>query len=97
MENEKNLFTPKIEEIEKKLLQLEKKLSKLKKHYDYDNIEYRGIRDASNLFDPLIDEDFYKPIRISSAFKDDYIEYESKGDKKKHYQLKIILMKLNHN
>ena len=68
--------------LKKKLLQLEKKLSKLKKYFDYDNIEYRGIRDASNLFDPLIDEDFYKPIRISSAFKDNYIEYESKGDKK---------------
>ena len=33
-ENEKNLFTPKIKEIEKNL-ELEKNLSNLKKYYDY--------------------------------------------------------------
>ena len=37
----------KIREIEKKLLKLEKSLSKLKKYYDYDDIDYRGIRDFS--------------------------------------------------
>ena len=26
-------------------------LSKPKKYYDYDDIEYRGIRDVKNLFD----------------------------------------------
>ena len=37
----------KIRESEKMLLKLEKSLSKLKKYYDYDDIDYRGIRDLS--------------------------------------------------
>ena len=36
----------KIKEIEKNLLKLEKNLFKLKKFYDYDDIEYRRIRDV---------------------------------------------------
>ena len=44
IENKKNLSTT--EMIEKNLLKLEKSLSKLKKYYDYDDIEYRGIRDV---------------------------------------------------
>ena len=51
-----------------------------KRHYDYDDIEYTGIRDINNLYD-YIDEDYYKPIKINNAFNDDYIEYESNGDK----------------
>ena len=47
------------------------------KHCDYDDIEYRGIRDVKNLFD------YYKPTRTTSAFNGNYIEYESKGDKDK--------------
>ena len=61
-------------------LVLKKNLSKLKKYYDYDDIEYRGIRDVINLFNLSIDEDYYKPIIINSSFNDNYIEYESKGD-----------------
>ena len=41
----KNLSTPEIKETEKKVLELEKSLFSLKKYYDYDDIEYRGIRD----------------------------------------------------
>ena len=72
----------KIKEIEKSL-KLGKNLSKLKKYYDYDDIEYRGIRDVRNLFNLSIDKDYYKPIRTNSAFNGNYIEYESKGDKNK--------------
>ena len=50
-ENEKNLFTPKIKEIERNLFASEKRLSKLKKHYDYDDIKSKWIRDVENLFD----------------------------------------------
>ena len=35
---------------EKSILELEKSLSNLKKYYDYDNTEYRGIRDIENVF-----------------------------------------------
>ena len=43
IKNKKNLSTQKIEKILKNL-------SKLKKYYDYDDIEYKGIRDVKNLF-----------------------------------------------
>ena len=36
---------------EKSFLKLEKHLPKLKKYYDYDDIEYRWTRDVKNLFD----------------------------------------------
>ena len=44
-----------------------------------------------NLFDLLIDEDYYKPIITKSAFNMDYIEYESKGDKDKILSIKEYL------
>ena len=49
MENEKDLSEPKIKEIEKNLTEIEENLSKTL--YDYDDIEYRGIRNVRNLFD----------------------------------------------
>ena len=62
IENEKNLFTSKIEEIKSNLLELEENLFKPKKYYDYDDAEYKGIRDVKDLFDLSIDENYYKPI-----------------------------------
>ena len=81
IKNKKDLSTQKIEKIEKNL-------SKLKKYHDYDRIEYKGIRDVKNLFDLSIDEDYYKPIKTNDAFNSNYIEYESKGDKKKTLSIK---------
>ena len=69
--------------MKKNLLAIEKSLSKLKKYHDYDDIEYKGIRDVKKLFNLLIDEDYSKPIRINSSFNDNYLEYESKEDKNK--------------
>ena len=74
----------KIKQIRKIFLEFIKNLVELKKYYDYDNIEYEGIRDVRNLFDLSIDEDFYKPISTSSAFDGDYTEYESIGDKENY-------------
>ena len=42
--------------------------------------KYYTIRDIENLFGKF-DEDYYKPIKTMSAFDDNYMEYESKGDK----------------
>ena len=42
----KNLSKSKIKEIEKNLLEFEKSLSKTKNYHDYDNNEYREIRDV---------------------------------------------------
>ena len=50
IENKKNLSKSKIKRIEENLLDLEKNLFKFKKYYDYDDIEYKGISDAENLF-----------------------------------------------
>ena len=44
IENKKNLSNSKIKNIEKSLFELERSLNKLKKYYDYDDIEYKGIR-----------------------------------------------------
>ena len=60
IENKKNLSESKIKEIEETLLELEKSLFKLKKSYDYDDTEYKGIREVQNLFNQLIDKNYYK-------------------------------------
>ena len=65
----------------KYLDKLEERIYKLNKYYDYDDVKYRGIRDIKDLFDLSIGEDYYKPIKVNSAFNNNYIQYESKGDK----------------
>ena len=67
----------------------------MKKYYDYDEIEYKGIRDVTNLFSLSIDKDYYKPTRTKSA-SNVYIEYESNRDKDKFYHLKNIFVWLDH-
>ena len=76
IENEKNLFTPRIKEVERNLTELEEYLFKTKRYYD--DIEYKGIRNVKDLSDLSIDEDCYEPIISKSAFNDNYIQYESK-------------------
>ena len=72
-----------MKEIEENLLELEENLFKPKKYYDYDDTEYKEIRDVKDLFDLSIDEDYCKPIITNSAFNNNYIQYESKGNKGK--------------
>ena len=67
----------------KYLNKLEERIYKLNKYYDYDDVEYRGIKGINNLFDLSISEDYYKPIIVNSYFNNNYIQYESKGDKDK--------------
>ena len=78
--------------LERNLIELEENLSKTKKYYDYDDIEYRGIRNARDLFDLSIDEDYYKPLIAKSAFDGSYIQYESNGDKRKNLSMKKYLI-----
>ena len=91
IENEKNPSESKIKEIERNLTDLEENLSKTKKCYDYDDIEYKGIRNVTDLFDLTIDENCYKPIIAKSAFDDSYIQYQSKGDKGTNVSIKRYL------
>ena len=58
VENENNLFAAKIKEIRRNLLELEENLFKSKKYYDYDDIEYKGIRNVKDLSDLSIHEDY---------------------------------------
>ena len=69
----KNHYTQEIIDTEENLFELEKSLSRLRKYYDYNDTEYRGIRDIRNLFNG-IDEDYCKPIRTKSAFNSKYIK-----------------------
>ena len=95
IEIEEDLPEAKIKKIRRNLLELEKKikpedLSKPKNYYDVD-IEYNGIRDVKDLFDLSIHEDYYKPIITNDAFNNNYIQYESKGDKGKNLSIKKSL------
>ena len=65
----------------KYLNKLEERIYKLNKYYDYDDVKYRGISDIKDLFDWSISEDYYQPIIVNSSFNNNYIQYESKGDK----------------
>ena len=101
IENKKNLSKSKIKRIEENLLDSEKSLFKFKKYYDYDDIEYKGIRDVGNLlngvaingiaFSQSTDKDYYKPIKTNSAFNGNYIEYQSEGDKDNNLSIKEYL------
>ena len=83
IKNKKNLFASRMKEIEKNLDELEKNLSDTKKYYNYDDVEYKGIKDIKDLFDLSTDKDYYKPIIINGAFSNNYIQYESKGNNDK--------------
>ena len=66
----------------KRLINLEKELLELRKYHDHDDNEYRGIRDIKDLFELSIDEDYYKPVLLKSGHNNNYVQYESKGDRK---------------
>ena len=62
--------------------------SKKKKYIDYDDEEYKGIRDLEYLLEEVSkdNEGYYKPERVRNAFENDigdynYIVYESRGSK----------------
>ena len=61
--------------------ELDKKILKLDKYDHDDDFEYRGIKNIQNLLKLSIDKDHYKPILVKSGYNNNYIQYESKGDK----------------
>ena len=42
----------------------------------------RRLRDIRTLFDTH-NEDCYEPVRVNNAFDDNFVKYESNGDKEK--------------
>ena len=61
--------------------ELDKKILKLDKYHYHEDYEYRGIKNIQNLFKLSIDKDYYKPILVKNGYNNNYIQYESKGDK----------------
>ena len=85
IENKKNLSDKEKEKIDDNLLKLVNKLNKKEKYryHDRDDLDYHGIRDIENVFDNIVDNDYYKPILVKSSFDENYKYYESRGDKDK--------------
>ena len=65
----------------KRLDELEKNLLELEKYHDYDDYEYRGIKNIKDLFKVSINKDYYEPILFKSGYNGNYVQYESKGDR----------------
>ena len=61
--------------------ELEKELLELEKYRNHDGYEYKEIKDIKNLFKLSIDKNHYKPILVKSGYNNNYVEYESKGDR----------------
>ena len=67
---------------EENIIKSIRKLFKLKK--ENNAIKGKIIRDIRTLFKQ--DHDYYKPIRVGNFWNNNYIKYESSGDRKKTYQ-----------
>ena len=65
----------------KYLDELDKKILKLDKYHDHDDYEYKGIKNIKDFFKPSIDKDHYKAVLVKSGYNNNYVQYESKGDK----------------
>ena len=46
-------------------------------------IKDRILRDIKNLFENGEEENYYKPVKASNSWSNNYIEYESNGDRNK--------------
>ena len=79
VENKKGLLNSK--KTRKYLDELDEKIRKLDKYYHDDDFEYREIKNIHDLFKLSINKDYYKPTLVKSGYNNNYIRYESKGDK----------------
>ena len=88
-----NISKSKSKDIKKSLYNIEKRniigskktaryLDELdKKYHNYDDYEYKGIKDIKDLFKLSIDKDHYKPTLVKSGYNGNYVQYKSNGDK----------------
>ena len=70
-----------LEKTNEYLDELDERIRRLYKYHDYDDYEYRGIKDIKDKFKSSIDKDYYKPILVESIYNNNYIQYETKGEK----------------
>ena len=68
-----------------KLIKHHNSLSKKEKYMDvnYDDVQYQGISDISQLIHPIIIDKYYEPELIAGAFDKKYERYQINGDKNK--------------
>ena len=52
------------------------------------------LRDIKNLFKHIEEENYYKPVRVSNLWSNNYIGYESNGDKNKTLSVEEYLDKI---
>ena len=45
-------------------------------------IDYKGIKNIKDLFKTSISNDHYKPKLVNSGYNNNYVEYESRGDRR---------------
>ena len=83
IEKKQNLSDNEKEEIYDHLVELASILDKKEeyKHSDHDELDYVGIRKLENLFGDFDNDNYYKPVLVKSSFKNNYKQYESRGDK----------------
>ena len=100
IEKKKNLSDKEKENIYDHLVELVNTLNEKEeyKYHDSHDPDYYRIRDIENLFDNDNDndndDDYYKPILVQICVKNDYIYYESRGDKDKKVSVKQYLYKI---
>ena len=55
----------------------------------------RTLRDIRNVFKHEVEEkSYYKPVRVSNFWSNNYIEYESNGDRNKTLSVEEYLIKI---
>ena len=59
-----------------------------------EKVQGRIIRDFRKLFEQEQEEDYYEPKRVKDFWNNDYIEYESNGDKNSNLSLEGYLNKI---
>ena len=64
-----------LNELDKKILELDRYLQ------DYDDSEYKGVKNVRDLFKFPVNEDHYKPKLAKSDYDNNCTQYESKGDR----------------
>ena len=57
-------------------------------------IKDRSLRDIKNLFEHEEEENYYKPVRVSNCWNNNYIEYESNSNRNKTLSVEKYLNKI---
>ena len=74
---------------------LEKDIRKLRQEKEAKSIKDRVLRNIKNLFEhEKEEENYYKPVRVSNFWSNNYIEYKSNGDRNKTLSVEEYLNKI---